>query len=348
MVQRIDQLNINIDTIQSIESHMGDTLSKNLFKLRIQYSMLEGEYECADIVKTSDGAKKMMKTIDQFSNCNYVLFGSGMGARWLINILDNIEWKCIIDNYPSRDVLKGISVMRYNEYQYQEGDVIVVSSIDYCDEMKKQLLDDGIDEAFIVSIGDFARPMFHEQYFDLPQLRPLDNEVFLDVGSYDGSTSVLFSNWNKNKNTKIYAFEPDKNNWDKCRDNLRKCGCSTKLIEAGCWSKATQLRFDEDSSYASKIDENGKVVVDVVDLDSVVGDEKVTFIKMDVEGAEQQALMGAKNIISKYHPRMAISIYHRNDDIYEIPNIILEIDDSYTFYLRHYTFCDADTVLYAI
>lgn len=45
---------------------------------------------------------------------------------------------------------------------------------------------------------------------------------------------------------------------------------------------------------------------------------------------------------------MAISIYHRNDDIYEIPKIILEMNNTYTFYLIHYTFCDADTVLYAV
>lgn len=120
------------------------------------------------------------------------------------------------------------------------------------------------------------------------------------------------------------------------------------MIKAGCWSKTTQLKFKSDGSCASKMDENGNIIVDVVDLDNVVKNEKVTFIKMDIEGAEQEALMGAKKLISTYHPRMAISVYHRNDDIYEIPKMILEMDNSYTFYLRHYTFCDADTVLYAI
>ena len=190
--------------------------------------------------------------------------------------------------------------------------------------------------------------MYHNQYFDLQQLKPVDNEVFLDVGSYDGSTSVLFSEWNASKNAKIYAFEPDKDNIAKCNDNLQKCKCWTKLIKARCWSKTTQLKFKSDGSCASKMDENGNIVVDVVDLDNVVKDERVTFIKMDIEGAEQEALMGAEKLISTYHPRMAISVYHRNDDIYEIPKMILEMDNSYTFYLRHYTFCDADTVLYAI
>ena len=80
---------------------------------------------------------------------------------------------------------------------------------------------------------------------------------FLDVGSYDGSTSVLFSEWNASKNAKIYAFEPDKDNIAKCNDNLQKCKCWTKLIKAGCWSKTTQLKFKSDGSCASKMDENG-------------------------------------------------------------------------------------------
>ena len=72
--------------------------------------------------------------------------------------------------------------------------------------MKQQLLDSGIDEKYIINIADFSGPMYHNQYFDLQQLKPVDNEVFLDVGSYDGSTSVLFSEWNASKNAKIYAL----------------------------------------------------------------------------------------------------------------------------------------------
>ena len=135
-----------------------------------------------------------------------------MGARWLISILDNIKWKCIIDNYPNKNILKGIPVIHYNKYKYQAGDLIVISSLDYYKDMKQQLLDSGIDEKYIINIADFSGPMYHNQYFDLQQLKPVDNEVFLDVGSYDGSTSVLFSEWNASKNAKIYAFEPDKDN----------------------------------------------------------------------------------------------------------------------------------------
>lgn len=143
--------------------------------------------------------------------------------------------------------------------------MIVISSLDYYKDMKQQLLDSGIDEKYIINIADFSGPMYHNQYFDLQQLKPVDNEVFLDVGSYDGSTSVLFIEWNASKNAKIYAFEPDKDNIAKCNDNLQKCKCWTKLIKAGCWSKTTQLKFKSDGSCASKMDENGNMIVAWID-----------------------------------------------------------------------------------
>ena len=76
--------------------------------------------------------------------------------------------------------------------------------------------------------------------------------------------------------------------------------------------------------------------------------EPVTFIKMDVEGAELEVIKGAKNIIMRQHPRLAVSIYHKIEDIWEIPTLILEYYSGYQLYLRHYSFSYYDTVLYAI
>lgn len=69
---------------------------------------------------------------------------------------------------------------------------------------------------------------------------------------------------------------------------------------------------------------------------------------MDVEGAELDALIGASETIKNYHPKLAISIYHKSSDIYEIPKCILDIDNTYNFYIRHYTNLEFETVLYAI
>ena len=92
----------------------------------------------------------------------------------------------------------------------------------------------------------------------------------------------------------------------------------------------------------------GETIISADSLDNVLGGKEITFIKMDIEGSEVPALIGAKNIIQTYHPKLAISIYHRPEDVYEIPNLLLEYNPDYVFFVRHYSICASETVLYAI
>ena len=83
-------------------------------------------------------------------------------------------------------------------------------------------------------------------------------------------------------------------------------------------------------------------------LDDLLQGEKVTFIKMDIEGKEYYALMGAKEIIAIQKPRLAISVYHRTDDIIKIPALLLELVPEYKFCIRHYSILSNETILYAL
>lgn len=94
--------------------------------------------------------------------------------------------------------------------------------------------------------------------------------------------------------------------------------------------------------------ENIFVEVPVDSLDHLLGDERVTYIKMDIEGAELNALKGGANIIEKYKPKLAISLYHKAEDIYEIPLYLKSLVPEYKFYIRHYTDLWEETVLYAV
>ena len=85
----------------------------------------------------------------------------------------------------------------------------------------------------------------------------------------------------------------------------------------------------------------------VVSLDSCITD-KVTFIKMDIEGAELNALKGSREIIKKYKPRLAVSVYHKKEDLIEIPLYIKELVPEYKLYIRHYSNAAIETVLYAV
>lgn len=104
--------------------------------------------------------------------------------------------------------------------------------------------------------------------------------------------------------------------------------------------------FASDHSGASKISNEGNTVVDTDTIDNVLDGRSVTFIKMDIEGAEYRALLGAEKTIKKYHPRMALSVYHKPQDIIEIPTLLLEYNDSYRFALRQYSSLADETVLY--
>lgn len=89
-------------------------------------------------------------------------------------------------------------------------------------------------------------------------------------------------------------------------------------------------------------------VISTTSIDMIAGGEPVTFIKMDIEGAELEALKGAQETIKKYRPTLAISIYHRPQDIVELPEYIKTLIPEYKLYLRNYHLDHTETVLCAI
>ena len=119
------------------------------------------------------------------------------------------------------------------------------------------------------------------------------------------------------------------------------------------WSGRSELHFDQKGQGGSMLLENDSADAD--DIESVVVDsidnqcaqDRVTFVKMDVEGAEMEALKGAVNVIKRDHPKLAICIYHKPEDLYEIPFWIHEMFPEYKLYLRHHMYCIHETVIYA-
>ena len=88
--------------------------------------------------------------------------------------------------------------------------------------------------------------------------------------------------------------------------------------------------------------------VSVTSIDDVLDGEKVTFIKLDVEGSELETLIGAEKSIRKYKPRLAVSVYHKPEDLWVLAEYIISLDLDYKLYMRHYTTCNYETVLYAL
>ena len=174
-----------------------------------------------------------------------------------------------------------------------------------------------------------------------------NDEVFVDGGGYDGDTIEEFIEWTKNRYKKIYSFEPQKDKAELIRNKLWRYDGKVELFEKGLYDYATELSFcDGNKVLSGKIGEEGATSkIQTIDIDSAIK-ERVTFIKMDIEGAELNALMGAKETILKYRPKLAICLYHKPMDMWQIPRYIDSLVPEYKFHIRHFGVRYAGTILY--
>ena len=179
----------------------------------------------------------------------------------------------------------------------------------------------------------------HDYFYDM-ELAPKEEVTFIDGGAYDGDSIETVYRIYGNRLKKIYAFEPARENVTLMQENLSRMGLSniSTCFAAGISDKDGKLylsdAFDDGMGYRLSETESDDYVevkkVDSLDLE-IVGE---AMLKMDIEGSELAALKGAEKFIQTYHPYMAICLYHKMEDIYEIPAYIQSICDEYDFYLR--------------
>ena len=205
----------------------------------------------------------------------------------------------------------------------------------------------------------------HEQYFDKSLIKISDKEMFVDGGGYIGDTIKPFVNVTKGNFLKICSFEPDRKNFRKLKTIVRKIDKNRiEIYPYGLYKKNGEVEFQEQGNPESGIVKNNKFSslsgsvfseklrnkkLQVVSIDSFFENKQPpTLIKMDIEGAEIDALNGARKIISKYKPKLTICVYHNPDDLWEIPLLIKRLNPEYKIYLRHYSSELCETVCYAI
>jgi len=182
------------------------------------------------------------------------------------------------------------------------------------------------------------------QYFESFLGLNILGESFVDVGGFDGFTSKQFIAHCPGYKS-INVFEPEPANFGKCIENLSAYR-NIKIHNVGLSNEKANLKIDVMGS-GSNVSESGTVDINVDTLDSILNDVP-TFIKMDIEGGELAALKGSYNLIKKHHPKLAISVYHKPGDFWRIPEFILSIRSDYSIYMRHYTECIYETVMFFI
>lgn len=184
----------------------------------------------------------------------------------------------------------------------------------------------------------------HEQDLDLSAY----SGCFLDLGAYDGDSLRGFVDYVAGNYGSIVAVEASRKNYEsllrQTRDVPRvECHC------VGVWKGKGELRFAVSDAKNSFAAEDGGDVLSVDSVDNIMVGRSVSFIKMDVEGAEYEAIQGAEQTIRRFLPAMAISVYHKVEDLFRLQLLVESIaPGKYNYYLRHYSPTVIETVLYAV
>lgn len=345
----------------SIYNRMGDDLSGQLYTDRVHYSITgDSRYieQMADrTVRGSVLWQRFCRNLqEKAKHSEMYLFGAGIWGNILYRETNSfVQWTAVIDSNPAGKTVENLPVISTDRISdLKDQDIcFAISSYKNSREMVALLRKAGLPENSIVDAGAVIYQLTEGAiYFDLEQLNPQNAcEVFVDAGCFDGLTTKEFFRWCKNEGY-AYCFEPDSINIESVLRTLSSETGRYELIEKALWSKTTTLSMKARGNFATSVSESGDGDlaggVQAAALDDFLGDKKVTFIKMDIEGAEVEALRGARRVIVEQKPKLAISIYHKREDILTIPQLILEYNPDYHFYLRHYSFSDYDTVLYAI
>lgn len=198
--------------------------------------------------------------------------------------------------------------------------------------------------------------MDEHQYFprDLIHLAP--DEVFLDAGAFVGDTLHSILAHTHGRFGAIHSFEPDRQSYAKL------CGWVAALppeqrSRIHCYRKALAMEarkvpFTATGSVSGNIFQTeGDELVDVVNIHDVLAQDvldRLSFVKMDVEGAEMEVLRSLEPEIRVHHPILAVCVYHKQEDLIEIPAYVHDLHPAYHLFLRHHSNCRCETVLYAI
>lgn len=344
---------IDISGLQMIYARLQDDLSRKIFVNRLLYSISgDKEYITNIALKNPiyqkfklDGIAKT-QIIERMNKSEkpVILYGAGTLGKSFLSMLEKSNVKCFWDR-KEIDEMYGIPVRRPGENY--DGEVVIISTSSlYVNDIIDTLQRLGVADENIL-LPDLSKTEdLENQYFDQEIIQFGKAEVFVDGGSYNFGTSKLLLEKCKSVRS-IYAFEPDQNHWDNVYAGIADAAFNKVVfLKKGLWSEERLVSFESDMS-ESHISDDGSIKISVTSIDQVIN-EPITFIKMDIEGAELEALKGSAKHIVADQPRLAICIYHKPEDILTIPQYILSLVPQYRLYLRHYSFSDNETVLYAV
>jgi len=183
-------------------------------------------------------------------------------------------------------------------------------------------------------------------------LKPAHDTSYVDCGAYSGDTIGLFLDAADEGYRKIFAFEPDPLMLPSLMEISDSQNGKIEIIPKGLSSHDGTISFRANGVYSSIVttntdDDEELISISIARLDSLLKEEEISIVKMDIEGGEYDALQGAAELISKHKPKLAICLYHKVDDFVRIAELIVQLVPEYKLRLKHQTKSCTDTILFA-
>ena len=222
------------------------------------------------------------------------------------------------------------------------------------DEASRRVLVNVLNARLSGDVELFREVRTAPQHFDGDVVSLTDHEVLLDVGAFTGDGIAAFVERTQARYDAIIAVEPDHHTADLLLARLAKDGIErVEVHDKGAWCERGRLQFQEGRAGSSRlcqsregVDGGASIPVDTVD--NILQGRRVSYISMDIEGAEHNALLGAEETLRRWKPQVAVCAYHRREDLYDLPLLLRSFVPEYRFFLRHYTHDQTETVLYAL
>lgn len=191
-----------------------------------------------------------------------------------------------------------------------------------------------------------------ETYFPPDLVKVSSEEVFVDCGAFDGDSVRTFLERVNYSCDRVIALEPDSENCRRLVDVVAMFPPEIKqkidICNVAVGAVRGKVRFAASGSVDSGVAEFGSAEVECVPLDDIVKSVSPTYIKMDIEGAEPEALIGAQRVLQQSRAVWAICLYHKGEHLWELPLFVASLLHGYRLYLRRYAEDCWELVLYAI
>jgi len=328
---------------------VADQITKKLLLNHITVSFVAYDEDCpvmtASTIYLKDTAMVHIKDIDSKIPAYHVIIGFVKGY---MNV-NAIHPK--FNNAKSVAYLSEIFDMEIISQSFIEENSIFLE--DFYNNLQDQKSRDSFTAYLLSKVRQdmqYLPPVFEKvQYFPQGIFELTDRESYFDCGAFTGDTIATFLKATARQYRHIWAVEPDKSNYQQLIQYIEDNKLTyIDVVNKGIYSSAGKLPFRETGSMLSMITGASDKYIETDTIDLIAAGNPVTYLKMDVEGVELEALKGAEQTIKTFKPILGISIYHKQQDLIDIPKYIKEIVPAYKFYFRVHKKLAIDTVLYAV